>query len=207
MICSLFFQLSLLSQRLHLNNIMTNGHVHARTCRYSQFIWQLTWIAMGYNVQWLIPMHSLNDCEISMFTKTFVWAKEVLEWNEMKWNEKHNEITKSYFNFSWYSHSMRTTHTCTVCGDLFYSEYYNTFSQALFHCTSKFLSFKPFVECHTFCVLILSTPMLWLTLLLFFLLCIESKILFKYYIFNAERKKNNRNATFKLSHAPYILPD
>lgn len=48
--CSIFFSIAhCMYIGFRLDNINTNGHVHTRTCKYLQFIWQLTWISMRYN--------------------------------------------------------------------------------------------------------------------------------------------------------------
>lgn len=204
----------------------TNGHVHARTCRYLQFIWQLTWISMRYTmIKWLIPMHSLNDCEISMLqSEEFFFG--VRERNGRKkenkptsksWNgilicfydtHTHNAY---HTNLRSHTHTHTHTHMYRIWCDLFYTAYNTIFTTVIYslYTSSKFLSFKPFVDCHNFLRAHTFNSNVVFSVF-FFRLCIESKTLYYIFFLNAEQKnpnKTNKQNSYELSHARYILPD
>lgn len=79
--------------RLHeLNNIKRQMVVYTRArvdiCNLSDNWHESQWDTM---IKWLIPMHSLNDCEISMFAKTETTMAKSCVCERKKWKKKINQ--------------------------------------------------------------------------------------------------------------------
>lgn len=71
-------------------------------------------------IKWLIPMHSLNDCEISMFTTT---TRRSFVCERKKWKKKIKPTSKSwnrilmiFYDTHTYNAYHTHTHACTVSG-------------------------------------------------------------------------------------------